>query len=346
MSQRAIFLSFLRINSVILLLHLCITAPMLLGNERPIQTNDPVGTKNSEQEAENSEKEDRVWLLSTRQLVSRASQVNLEEPQFSVSLQTGENRFQPVAVKDFLDALHERKKAVVYVHGNRFTASDAIERGLLVYENVAKHSIQQPLDWIIWSWQSDKSGILAHDARLKALRTEGQGLYLAWLLRQHTSRKISTTLVGYSFGGRVVTGALHALAGGALGGVSMGDKIIQGAPINTGLIAPAIDSLWLDDRGYHRLATQNMNRLTLLYNRRDAILKRYWLIDRVQGRLALGYTGPRSFAPRADGSTLPVISRDCSNAIGVKHDELYYFQKSCNAGREIAKLINEQPTFE
>ena len=65
-----------------------------------------------------------------------------------------------------------------------------------------------------------------------------------------------------------------------------------------------------------------MNRLTLLYNRRDAILKRYWLIDRVQGRLALGYTGPRSFAPRADGSTLPVISRDCSNAIGVKHDEL------------------------
>ena len=69
---------------MILLLHLCITAPMLLGNERPTQANYSVGTKNSEQEAENTEKEDRVWLLSTRQLVSRASQVNLEEPQFSV----------------------------------------------------------------------------------------------------------------------------------------------------------------------------------------------------------------------------------------------------------------------
>ena len=41
------------------------------GNERPTQANYSVGTKNSEQDAENSAKEDRVWLLSTRQLVSR-----------------------------------------------------------------------------------------------------------------------------------------------------------------------------------------------------------------------------------------------------------------------------------
>ena len=45
---------------MILLLHVCITAPMLLGNERPNHANYSVGTKNSEQDAENSAKEDRV----------------------------------------------------------------------------------------------------------------------------------------------------------------------------------------------------------------------------------------------------------------------------------------------
>jgi hypothetical protein len=89
------------------------------------------------------------------------------------------------------------------------------------------------------------------------------------------------------------------------------------------------------------LATQNLDRLVLLYNRRDAVLKRYWLIDRVRGRMALGYSGPSSFAERFDGSTLPVLSRDCSPSVGLQHDELDYYRKSCRAGFEMARLIDD-----
>ena len=290
--------------------------------------------------------QDRIWLLSTRSLVSRATQVSLDQPAFEISKLSPKNLFQSVSFEQFIHQLAQRQRAVIYVHGNRFTADDAIARGCLVHANVAIHEVDQPVDWVIWSWESDKNGILVRDARLKANRTEGQGLYLGWLLRKHANHRIPTTLVGYSFGGRVVTGALHAAAGGELGGVSIAGEATLDGPFNAALIAPAIDSLWLDQRGYHRLATQNLDRLTLLYNRRDAVLKRYWLIDRVQGRLALGYTGPRNFAPRFDGSSLPVLSRDCSESIGVKHDELYYFQKSCHAGREIATLIDQQPAAE
>lgn len=298
----------------------------------------------SSAEAEDVGASDRIWLLSTRKMVSRASQVKLDTPAFEISLLNNKNVFQRRRFDEFMEAISERRKAVIYVHGNRFTAEDAIIRGRWVYSKVALKDLDAPVDWIIWSWESDKNGILVHDARLKAIRTEGQGLYLGWLLKKHAEQNIATTLVGYSFGGRVVTGGLHAAAGGELGGVSIEGSPTLGAPFNAALIAPAIDSLWLSQRGYHRNATQNLDRLTLLYNRRDAVLKRYWLIDRVQGRLALGYTGPRSFAPRFDGSSLPVLSRDCSESIGVKHDELFYFQKSCRSAQEIATLINQLPS--
>ena len=201
----------------------------------------------------NQDGQDRIWLLSTRSLVSRATQVSLDQPAFEISKLSPKNLFQSVSFEEFIHQLAQRQRAVIYVHGNRFTADDAIARGCLVHANVAIHEVDQPVDWVIWSWESDKNGILVRDARLKANRTEGQGLYLGWLLRKHANHRIPTTLVGYSFGGRVVTGALHAAAGGELGGVSIAGEATLDGPFNAALIAPAIDSLWLDQRGYHAL---------------------------------------------------------------------------------------------
>jgi hypothetical protein len=246
-----------------------------------------------------------------------------------------------VSVDEYFEAVSVRRSTVIYVHGNRIPSDDAIERGRLIYQNVKCCRDGSPIDWVIWSWPSDQQGILTHDARIKAARTDGQGLYLAWLLRKHAQFDVDNTLIGYSFGARIITGALHAMAGGSLGGRMLPGEPQLGRRIEAGLVAPAIDSGWLSSQGYHRLATQNLDRLVLLYNRRDAVLKRYWLIDRVRGRMALGYSGPSSFAERFDGSTLPVLSRDCSPSVGLQHDELDYYRKSCRAGFEMARLIDD-----
>jgi hypothetical protein len=197
------------------------------------------------------------------------------------------------------------------------------------------------VDWVIWSWPSEKSGILVYDFRLKAERTDAQGLYLSWLLRKHVELDAPTTLIGYSFGAPVVTGALHALAGGKLGGRRFPGPAIQGIPFDAGFVAPAIASHALTGHGEYAMATKNLDRLLLLYNRRDAVLKRYWLLDRVRGTMALGYSGPTAFAPRADGSKLSVRARDCSPSVGLHHVELDYYQKSCRAGSEMAILIDD-----
>jgi len=284
---------------------------------------------------------DRFWMISTRSLTSSTCKVNLESPDLRVYQLDCNGKSSPVTLDDYLAALNPDRQVVVYVHGNRIASSEVVHRSFSVYRHIIRCKDNRPVDWVIWSWPSAKQGILMHDARRKASRTDGQGLYLAWLLRKQVKQAESTKMIGFSFGSRVITGALHSLAGGKLGGRLLPGPPTTGIPVDVALVAPAIDSHWLSEKGYHSLATKNLDQLAVLYNRRDAVLKRYWLIDRVRGRVALGYTGPRSFAPRVDGSQLPVVARDYSSYIGLRHDELDYYTKSRHAGNILANLIND-----
>ncbi|MEM9826942.1 MAG: DUF726 domain-containing protein [Planctomycetota bacterium] len=296
--------------------------------------------------AGHTEPSDRLFLLNLRDQPSDLCRLRLPtRPRISRLDRCG--RQQPITWEDFCGTCADDRTLVIYVHGNRMTPRAAIQRGLYVYHNSRpRHS--RPLDFLIWSWPSEKQGLLGKDVRLKARRTDGQGLLLADFLRQHGLSGRPVVLIGFSFGGRVITGALHTLAGGSLRGFGLdfgasADGIanpgIQGAGFRVGLIAPAIERDWMTRHGYHGLATKNLESLSVLYNRRDAVLKRYWLIDRVRGQLALGFTGPRRFAPRFDGSPLETFARDCSTVVGLQHAEVDYYTADCRAGEEMARLI-------
>jgi hypothetical protein len=284
---------------------------------------------------------DRFWMISTRSLTSSTCNANLKSPELRIHRLDCRGNSSPATLNEYLGALTPERQVVVYVHGNRMASNKVVHRSFSVYRNIIRCNEKRPIDWVIWSWPSSKQGTLIHDARRKASRTDAQGLYLAWLLRQQVKQAESTKMIGFSFGSRVITGALHSLAGGKLGGRLLPGPPTTGATFDVGLVAPAIDTYWLSEKGYHALATKNLDRLALLYNRRDAVLKRYWLINKVRGRLALGYTGPRSFAPRADGTELPVVARDYSSYIGLRHDELDYYTKSRHAANIMADLIND-----
>ena len=284
---------------------------------------------------------DRFWMISTRSLTSSTCNANLESPQLRVHRLDCRGKASPTTVDEYLSALTPERQVVVYVHGNRMASNKVVPRSFSVYRNIIRCNEKRPMDWVIFSWPSSKQGTLIHDARRKASRTDAQGLYLAWLLQRQVKQTESTKMIGFSFGSRVITGALHSLAGGKLGGRTLPGAPTTGATVDVGLVAPAIDSHWLSEKGYHAMATKNLDRLALLYNRRDAVLKRYWLLNKVRGRVALGYTGPRSFAPRADGTELPVVARDYSSYIGLRHDELDYYTKSRLAANIMADLIND-----
>lgn len=295
---------------------------------------------NSNSSLQSTLQSDRLWLASTRHLSSDACNIDLTSPLLRwKTLDHCGNQFDS-SQDQFVSTRDQGRRTVIYIHGNRMDSDDALERGLAVYRGVQRFRNDHPIDWVIFSWPSEQIGILANDVRIKADRTDAQGLYLAWLLRNVLSAN-RVDLIGYSFGGRIATGALHGLAGGSLGGRSLHGDPIVGMDIDAGLVAPAIGSNWLAAGGYHQLATQNLKSMTLYYNHRDAVLKRFWLIDEVRGQVALGFIGPKTFAPRLDGSSLPVVSKDCAPVVGLRHSELDYYQPSCRAGAGMANLIDD-----
>lgn len=283
---------------------------------------------------------DRIFLVSTRHLTTKTRCASLDHIAFRI-WQLDSGCPVPLDLATYKSLLQPGRPVVFYVHGNRMPADELVPRGNQVRHRIDARMRTDGVDWIFFSWPSEQTSIGVRDFREKAERSDLQGLYLASLLKTHVERGTPLTMVGYSFGARVITGSLHALAGGPLGGRRLPGAPVAGANVRVGLVAAAIESNWLAGCGYHGLATKNMNRLVLLYNRRDAVLKRYWLLEKVRQDTALGYSGPTCFAPRVDGSRLPVRSRDCSPSVRLRHAELDYYGTRCNAGCDMAQLIDE-----
>lgn len=282
---------------------------------------------------------DRVFLVSTRHLPHHVCQASLCEIPFRIwRLDCGSA--SSIDREELNSLISADRPVVFYVHGNRMPRDEIVPRSTSVRREIRSRGSTGPIDWVIFSWPSERERLGIGDFREKADRCDTQGLYLASLMHKYVQSSVPVAMIGYSFGGRVVTGALHALAGGKLSGRRILEPPLTGANVRVGLVAPAIESTWLAGNGYHGSATKNMDQLLLLYNRRDAVLKRYWLLEKVRRETALGFSGPTCFGSRVDGTRLPVRSRDCAPSVKLRHSELDYYRQSCNAGVDMARLIN------
>ncbi len=294
----------------------------------------------ADEQATTVERDDRLWTISSRQITSDAYLANVESPDLSVTRLDPIGNRQSTSLDDFFAQLEPGRPVVLHVHGNRLTECEAIARGLFVYRNVTPCLPYPAIDFLVFTWPSERLGLPIRDGRRKAQMTEAEGLYLAWFLRELVQRDLSVTVIGYSFGARVVTGALHTLAGGHLSGRRLPGPTIRGAELAVGLVAPALEANWLDRGQYHGLASQNMSDLAVLYNSKDAILKRYWLITSATRGGALGYSGPKRIALGYDGQRVPLVMRDCARFLGIGHSEIDYYARGCRIGPTLARLIH------
>lgn len=295
--------------------------------------------------------DDEWWIINTRSITSEVCCADLSSPSLRVTKVNQSRAFDAQSTEQLIATLKTdpSKQTVIYVHGNRFTHQDALERACFVQRQLARcRQTDQPIRFILWSWPSEQTGVLLTDVRTKAQRTDTQGLYLAWFLREMqvdaNQPAAPLTLIGYSFGGRVVTGALHALAGGNLGGRTLSDGTLVGLSAKVGLLAAAIDESWLCPGEYHGLATKNIDRLTLMFNPNDIVLKRYWLLEKGNFARALGVVSSVRLGCRIDGTQVPVKSYNCAQSVGTHHDELDYYSRRCNAGGILSGLIAQPPT--
>jgi hypothetical protein len=218
---------------------------------------------------------------------------------------------------------------VVFIHGNRTNAAQAVKKGWYVYEVLRSAGAYRPFRYVIWSWPAERvcRGASA-DTRVKADYSDVESGYLAlWLDQLRPGVKVS--LIGHSFGPRIITGALHLLAGGEVNGQTMPQETATAwkdgkrNPVRVALLAGAIDVDWLSPGGCHGLALSLIDRALITANDCDRVLRYYPRIYGRGGPQAMGFVGPAG----VDGvETVEVIDVSCT--VGKIHDWRHYCSAS------------------
>jgi hypothetical protein len=158
------------------------------------------------------------------------------------------------------------------------------------------------------------------DVQLKAARTRPVGCQLAWVVDQMPDNG-PLGMIGYSYGARIVTGALHILGGGSLSGIGLSERAHpHRAPVRVVLIAAAMHSHWLGPGQYHGKAMSQIERMLFINNCIDPMMQWYHLSVPNGDPQAMGLAGP-TFV-RADHVKL--CNKDVSRCVGSKHDERRY----------------------
>ncbi|OHB75982.1 MAG: hypothetical protein A2W31_01300 [Planctomycetes bacterium RBG_16_64_10] len=247
--------------------------------------------------------QDSIWLINTRHTgcsfsvgsagsAGAGAAAGLRYYRFEPPDGTGLAHWRPTDGAAFLRDQMPGGTTLFFVHGNWVSQAEAYQRGLAFYLALVQHAeADRPLRFVTWSWPTARLRGLVKDARIKAQRTELAGYQLAWLVDQMDAEG-PIAMVGFSFGARVITGALHVLGGGQLDQMASPVRpATDRGKIRTVLMTAALDDDWLLPGHGHGFALSQVDRMLLLNNSSDPALKWYHMIDRCRRPSALGRWG-------------------------------------------------------
>ena len=266
----------------------------------------------------------QVWLVSTR---GAAHCGDLDDAAVAVCYWrlNDDGGWASANARDFHAGDGAAAPTVVFVPGNRTDADDAVDKGWFVYQTICSQSAGRAFRYVIWSWPADRV-YRRHrdDARLKAEYADAESYYMAaWLQGFRPGAKVS--LVGHSFGPRVITGALQLLAGGEVAGRALPNDSLAGwtagrrNPIRAVLLAAAADADCLAPGRCHDRGLSVLDQALVTCNGCDSVLRWYPRLGGRGGPEAMGYVGPCGID---DAAKLAVV--DVSATVGKTHDYRCY----------------------
>jgi hypothetical protein len=190
------------------------------------------------------------------------------------------DQWQPAARPELIAAVTPEAVTILVVHGNRTDEATAVQMTWDVYSRAVVAAGDRPLRMVVWSWPSEKiRGRPMTDFVIKAARSDLIGYHVGWLLRQF-DKNAPVSLVGFSYGARVITSALHGLGGGEIQGQSFSGPVIKRkTPFRAVLIAAGLHDYWLSPGQHHGRAMSQVDRMVVTTDPCDWILKRYHRLD-------------------------------------------------------------------
>lgn len=237
--------------------------------------------------------QDELWLISARNGLRTGDKCH-EEIIPKVSQWSCQSGWQASSLETFLATDDPSRITHIVVHGNGIDEDKAIERGMLVHRNLLKACNRPCIRTVIWSWPAENTGRNIIDSfKINAVTSEQEGYHLARFLGE-LPPDTPVSLLGYSYGGRVIVAALHIAAGGTVRGRSLAAPIPpRKIGYNFLLLAAAVDAHWLNPGNRFGLALTIVGHATTSMNQKDRVLKRYPKLfgDNRDFPKALGHTG-------------------------------------------------------
>lgn len=286
---------------------------------------------------------DQLWVVSCRGVRSASSGSPTDAMHYW--RYGGQGRWLPAGRHDFVSGGASGLGACVFVAGYGYDSAETRSLGLQAYRGLTSGvSPSQAVRFVIWSWPSDQGDAgVVRDIRAAAARTDRIARDLAlWLEDSLPGERVS--LIGTSFGARIVGGALHLLGGGSLGAYDSLHSAGSSRSANVVLISPAIDDDWLLPGHRFSRALSQVDRMLLLNNSSDPVMKRYhWLYGFRSEAEALGHAGLccRSL-PYDERAKITQI--DAATVIGAKHGCGPYFQSPGLLARMRPFVFEPEPT--
>jgi len=282
----------------------------------------------------------RVWMLSTRSLCRYPA---ADDATLPPAERLEGHEWQSVNLDGFIHGSSAQRATVVFVHGYDTTSSEARRDGLATYRRLglSGNSARQNARFVIWSWPSQRTARLIPDAKSKSYRTNIDAHYLALFINRLESNS-PVVLIGYSYGARIVTGALHLLGGGKINGrplaetPTVGTRSIRGA-----LFAAAVEAGWLAPGHAHGAALTQTEELLVTVNPRDRVLRWNDVLSRSRGSSSLGLRGLGGY--RLGDVREKVTQINVSRSIGSAH--LWHeYLSSCGLMERVRSSIIAAPS--
>jgi hypothetical protein len=265
--------------------------------------------------------QDEIWLVSARYAGCPGSG---EIPRLETRRYDNEAGWTETDVTALFGPATDDQLMIMYVHGNRVDSNQAAYEGRYVYRLLTR-GVEDPVSirYVIWSWPSEQIRGQLRDVRVKAERTEVGGYCLGWFLSQLSDAQ-RVSILSYSFGVRISTGALHLLGGGQLCGRVLPAHEGRGPQARMVLLAAAMHRQWLRPGCYHEMALSHTDFLLNLFNSSDPVLKRYRFLYKGSRPEALGFTG--MYTRDLGEITRRIEQRDTRLMIQKSHAAIHYFE--------------------
>lgn len=249
--------------------------------------------------SKSSSQVDEIYLISTRKVGTACNAQKLQEQLHCEKLILDHTSKPSWEKHDWRELFQQNdRQTIVYIHGNRVERIQDRAEGLAVYLSMKRHGKPRaPVRYIIWSWPSSQIPGLIKDYKVKAAMTHPVAWQFAWFLNQMPSdSKIS--MIGYSYGTRVISGAVHLLHGGSLGKLKLASPANNSTKhFRAALLAAAYDSDWIQPGNYYGLTIKYLENLVLGTNKQDPAMK-YYHLSNGRGHIdALGKVGIESYRP-------------------------------------------------